>query len=156
MSTNSKHYGEPPRQQTPPPTPPAPWYSFVRGCVRRTASSSTISSLLTLFPKFFSSFLHSTCPLSVSRRYLALEGVYLPIRAAFPNYPTLRTNPILLTLAARDLHPLWSGVPAELHEHDQVRVTSSLYNSPKRFSVWAVAVSLAVTRAILVSFFSSA
>ena len=43
------------------------------------ASSSTVSSLLTLFSKFFSSFLHSTCSLSVSHRYLALEEVYLPL-----------------------------------------------------------------------------
>ena len=28
--------------------------------------------------------------LSVSNKYLALGEVYLPIRAAFPNYPTLR------------------------------------------------------------------
>ena len=54
------------------------------------ASFSTISSLLTLFSKFFSSFLRSTCMLSVSDKYLALGEVYLPIRAAFPNYPTLR------------------------------------------------------------------
>jgi hypothetical protein len=50
---------------------------------------STISSLLTLFSKFFSSFLRSTCLLSVSHKYLALEEVYLPIRAAIPNNPTL-------------------------------------------------------------------
>jgi hypothetical protein len=43
----------------------------------------------TLFSKFFSSFLHSTCSLSVSRQYLALDGVYHPIRAAVPNNPTL-------------------------------------------------------------------
>ena len=55
-----------------------------------SASDSTISSLLTLFSKFFSSFLRSTCMLSVSYKYLALGEVYLPIRAAFPNYPTLR------------------------------------------------------------------
>ena len=54
-----------------------------------TASFSTISSLLTLFSKFFSSFLRSTCMLSVSYKYLALGEVYLPIRAAIPNYPTL-------------------------------------------------------------------
>ncbi len=54
-----------------------------------TASFSTVSSLLTLFSKFFSSFLRSTCSLSVSRLYLALEEVYLPFRAAFPNNPTL-------------------------------------------------------------------
>ncbi len=50
---------------------------------------STISSLLTLFSKFFSSFLRSTCLLSVSHKYLALEEVYLPFRAAVPNNPTL-------------------------------------------------------------------
>ena len=43
------------------------------------ASFSTVSSLLTLFPKFFSSFPHGTCLLSVSHSYLALEEVYLPI-----------------------------------------------------------------------------
>ena len=32
----------------------------------------------TLFSKFFSSFLHSTCSLSVSHPYLALDGVYHP------------------------------------------------------------------------------
>src|ERR1700754_777313 len=57
-----------------------------------TASFSTISSLLTLFSKFFSPFLHSTCSLSVSHRYLALEEVYLPFRAAIPNNPTLRRS----------------------------------------------------------------
>mmetsp|Transcript_19 Transcript_19/g.6 ORF Transcript_19/g.6 Transcript_19/m.6 type:complete len:112 (+) Transcript_19:1558-1893(+) len=31
---------------------------------------------LTLFSKFFASFLHSTCALSVSYLYLALHGVY--------------------------------------------------------------------------------
>lgn len=56
-----------------------------------TAFLSTISNLLTLFSKFFSSFLRSTCMLSVSYKYLALGEVYLPIRAAFPNYPTLRS-----------------------------------------------------------------
>ena len=55
-----------------------------------TASFSTVSSLLTLFSKFFSSFLRSTCSLSVSHKYLALEEVYLPFRAAFPNNPTRR------------------------------------------------------------------
>jgi hypothetical protein len=44
---------------------------------------------LTLFPKCFSSFLHSTCSLSVSHIYLALEEVYLPLRAAIQNNPTL-------------------------------------------------------------------
>jgi hypothetical protein len=54
-----------------------------------TASASTISSLLTLFPKCFSSFLHSTCSLSVSWIYLALEEVYLPLSALVSEYTTL-------------------------------------------------------------------
>ncbi|KAK8667177.1 hypothetical protein V6N13_007327 [Hibiscus sabdariffa] len=45
---------------------------------------------LTLFPKSFSSFPRGTCSLSVSRPYLALDGIYRPIGAAFPNNPTRR------------------------------------------------------------------
>ena len=47
-------------------------------------SFSNFKHFLTLFSKFFSSFPHGTCSLSVSRKYLALEGVYLP---------SLRFNP---------------------------------------------------------------
>jgi hypothetical protein len=54
-----------------------------------TASASTISGLLTLFSKCFSSFLHSTCSLSVSYSYLALEEVYLPLSALVSEYTTL-------------------------------------------------------------------
>ena len=45
---------------------------------------------LTLFSKSFSSFPRGTCSLSVSRRYLALDGIYRPIGAALPNNPTRR------------------------------------------------------------------
>ncbi|KAK8640515.1 hypothetical protein V6N13_008268 [Hibiscus sabdariffa] len=38
----------------------------------------------------FSSFPRGTCSLSVSRPYLALDGIYRPIRAASPNNPTRR------------------------------------------------------------------
>ncbi|KAK8635161.1 hypothetical protein V6N13_023038 [Hibiscus sabdariffa] len=38
----------------------------------------------------FSSFPSGTCSLSVSRPYLALDGIYRPIRAAFPNNQTRR------------------------------------------------------------------
>ena len=47
---------------------------------------------LTLFPKCFSSFPHGTCSLSVSRQYLALDGIYHPLRAAFPNNSTRRSR----------------------------------------------------------------
>lgn len=45
---------------------------------------------LTLFSKSFSSFPRGTCSLSVSRQCLALDGIYRPIGAAFPNNPTRR------------------------------------------------------------------
>ncbi|KAM4071377.1 hypothetical protein ACB094_11G057900 [Castanea mollissima] len=45
---------------------------------------------LTLFSKSFPSFPRATCLLSVSRPYLALDGIYRPIGAAFPNNPTRR------------------------------------------------------------------
>uniref|UniRef100_A0A6V2BY60 Uncharacterized protein n=1 Tax=Ditylum brightwellii TaxID=49249 RepID=A0A6V2BY60_9STRA len=123
---------------------------------RPTASSSAISSLLTLFSKCFASFLHSTCSLSVSRRYLALEEVYLPLRAAVPNYPTLRTLPCLqrerhgaCTLCGLAFQPSYTHT-------SRVRDKSPLHKSLARFTGWAGAGSLAVTEAILVSFFSSA
>ena len=39
---------------------------------------------LTLFSKFFSSFPHGTCSLSVSHQYLALDEIYHPFRAGVP------------------------------------------------------------------------
>jgi hypothetical protein len=69
-----------------------PRYPSARPSVS-TASFSTISDLFTLFSKSFSSFLHSTCLLSVSHPYLALEDSYLPLRAAVPSNPTLVESP---------------------------------------------------------------
>ena len=46
----------------------------------------------TLFSKCFSPFDYSTCALSVSGRYLALDGIYHPLRAAFSNNSTLRRS----------------------------------------------------------------
>ena len=43
---------------------------------------------LTLFSKFFASFPHGTCALSVSHQYLALDGIYHPIWAAIPSNST--------------------------------------------------------------------
>ena len=53
---------------------------------------SNFKHSLTLFSKSFSSFPRGTCSLSVSCQYLALEGIYLPLRAAFPNSPTRRPH----------------------------------------------------------------
>ncbi|PHT27876.1 Protein TAR1 [Capsicum baccatum] len=51
---------------------------------------------LTLFSKSFSSFPRGTCSLSVSLPYLALDGIYRPMWAAFPNNPTRRQRLVVL------------------------------------------------------------
>ena len=81
--------------------------------------SNGFTYFLTLFSKFFSSFPHGTCSLSVSWQYLALDGVYHPFWAAFPSNPTHRKRivdgqPHLV----RDCHPLWCAVPSNLGEID--------------------------------------
>ena len=43
---------------------------------------------LTLFSKFFSSFPHGTCSLSVFRQYLAFDEIYHQFRTAIPSYST--------------------------------------------------------------------
>ena len=70
---------------------------------------------LTLFSKFFSSFPHGTCSLSVSRRYLALDGIYHLLWAAFPNNPTLRKRLVeRLQPRRRGSHPLRRPFPGDL------------------------------------------
>ncbi|CAN7092662.1 unnamed protein product, partial [Brassica rapa subsp. narinosa] len=66
-------------------------------CALRDASPAPIrfppdnfKHSLTLFSKSFSSLPRGTCSLSVSRPYLALDGIYRPIGAAFPNNPSRR------------------------------------------------------------------
>ena len=135
--------------------------TLIRNHFSSTASFSTISSLLTLFSKFFSSFLHSTCSLSVSHKYLALEEVYLPFRAAIPNNPTLGSPSVQSEpRQIRGFHPLWRLFSRELMRGPDFSCNDSLdYNSVTlchRFTFWAFACSLAATEAILVNFFSSA
>ena len=101
---------------------------------------------LTLFSKFFASFPHGTCALSVSHRYLALDGIYHPLCAAIPNNTTQSCK--LQSTAERESHPLCCPVPRDFGQ----AILQTHHNS----SVWAVPASLAVTGGILVSFFSSA
>ena len=118
------------------------------------------STNLTLFSKFFSSFPHGTCSLSVSRQYLALDETYHPFRAAIPNNSTRWTRIVrdrlqvingILTLADAFFQRTYTWAIA-----DHVSLG---YNSwtrlGSRFSYWALPASLAVTEGILVSFFSS-
>jgi hypothetical protein len=79
---------------------------------------------LTALSRGFASFPHGTCMLSVSHQYLALDGIYHPLRAAIPNNST---PGIILALAGtRESHPLCCPVPGDLaHKRDE------LYNIPQ-------------------------
>lgn len=115
---------------------------------------------LTLFSKSFSSFPRGTCSLSVSRPYLALDGIYRPIGAAFPNNPTRRQRLVVRQGPGRTgLSPSPAPLSRGLGPGPSLRDASPDYNSggtAARFPSWAGPGSLAVTRGILVSFFSSA
>jgi hypothetical protein len=87
---------------------------------------------LTFFSKFFSSFPHGTCSLSVSRRYLALGEIYLPFWAAIPNNSTLWERIVkrpvgqpdgILTLHDTLSQRIWANLDAEN--------ASSNYNSTR-------------------------
>lgn len=93
-----------------------------RGSDRERFPFNNFTCFLTLFPKCFSSFDHSTCALSVSGRYLALEEIYLPLGAAFPNNSTRRRSfarrrrPVvygILTLYDVLFQGTWTGATAE-------------------------------------------
>ena len=68
----------------------------------------------TLSSKFFSTFPHGTCSLSVSRSYLALDGVYHPLWAALSSNPTLgRRSSQRRRLSLRAWHPLRVNGPVQ-------------------------------------------
>ncbi|WZZ15590.1 hypothetical protein YC2023_108679 [Brassica napus] len=70
---------------------------------------------LTLFSKSFSSLPCGTCSLSVSRPYLALDGIYCPIGAAFPNNLTRRQRLVVRhDLGTTGLSPSLAPLSREL------------------------------------------
>lgn len=116
---------------------------------------------LTLFSKFFASFPHGTCLLSVYHLYLALDGVYHLIRAAVPSNSTLqRSNARHLLKARTGVSPSSLYLSRKLCREKVPNVTT---HKPQfgaveqhRFTSWALPTSVALTEGILVSFFSSA
>ncbi len=72
--------------------------------------SQQFQALFTLFSKCFSSFLHSTCSLSVSCQYLAFGGFYRRLWHAVPGIPTRkRRGSARLRAAATGLSPSAAG-----------------------------------------------
>jgi hypothetical protein len=86
---------------------------------------------LTLFSKFFSSFPHGTCSLSVSRQYLALDGIYHPFSAAFPNNTTRRERitKALVVYAKDGIVTLYDVLFQETFAQASADNTSLNYNS---------------------------
>ena len=98
--------------------------------------SRRFQALLTLFPKYFSSFPHGTCVLSVSNQYLALEENYLPFCAARPNYTTLRNPTVCPNLSK------WTGFSPSMilsskksYSGGRAGKESQDYNSRTRFPI---------------------
>ena len=152
------------RRDAGPPRPSALPYGALSGrgaSGRKSFPFNNFTCCLTLFPKCFSSFDHSTCALSVSGRYLALEDMYLPLKAAFPNNSTRRRRFAGRRPPARDRALTFCGVPFQGTRRGARRrsILSKLQLEPRhgaRFQIWAGAASLAVTGAIPVGFLSSA
>ena len=102
----------------------------------------------------------SRCSLSVSRQYLALDEIYRPTGAAFPNNPTRRQCLVMRHGPGQTgLSPSPAPHSKGLGPDPSLRTllqTTTRTDSTAKFSSWADPGSLAVTRGILVSFSSSA
>ena len=99
---------------------------------------------LTLFSKSFSSFPRGTCLLSVSRQYLALDGIYRPIGAEFPNNPTRRQRLVVrqgpgTTGLSPSLAPLSKGLepgpPLRTLLQTTIRTPKAIDSQPGLFPV---------------------
>lgn len=86
----------------------------------------------TLFSKFFSSFHHCTCLLSVSRYYLALDGIYHPLRAAIPNNSTRRKTNWITASQLTGLSPSTAAYSKALNWHNYPNSLPPNYNSGLR------------------------
>ena len=94
-------------------SPSGRWPSANTACDRFLLSDFRHS--LTLFSKFFASFPHGTCSLSVMSQYLALDGIYHPLQAAIPSNPTLQGRIVRpRTTTVQDSHLLRYPVPRDL------------------------------------------
>ena len=88
---------------------------------------SNFRYFLTLFSKFFASFPHGTCALSVSHQYLALYGIYHTIWAAIPSNSTHWRNILWqqhpgkngsITLSAALFQGTWPGATVDVSSTD--------------------------------------
>ena len=73
--------------------------------------------------------------LSVSYKYLALEEVYLLIRAAFPNYPTLRKPSYIIINPKTGLSPSLAGFSNPLMTYYSLPRIPIDYNSDTLYQI---------------------
>ncbi len=88
-----------------------------------------VQSLLTLFPKSFSSFPHGTCALLVSNTYEALDEAYHPLCAPIPRNVTLtmRAEHKGLQTIYKDSHLHQCSVPGGFYPHPCWQHMSTLH-----------------------------
>jgi hypothetical protein len=127
---------------------------------RPLASPLTISGLLTLLSKCFSTFPQGTCLLSISRQYLAMDGGYHPVCALLPKSVTQSNNTVrMLWMPKTGLSPSVACLSRHLR-HPSILAMSMMHNSKQRkplgFTSRAVPFSLAAIKGIPVGFYSSA
>ena len=132
----------------------AKWYKYHPA---DTASQrfhfSNFRYYLTLFSKFFASFPHGTCSLSVSHLYLALDGIYHPLRAAIPNNSTLRKPIVHFSFQTwTGLSPSTALCSKRLYPKLEVDLTSPDYNSEDFQSELVPLHSPLLRESLLVSF----
>jgi hypothetical protein len=110
LSSTAIHQLEQHQQQRPSSKQPGKCRKAYTGFLRFLFSNFRYS--LTALSRGFASFPHGTCTLSVSHQYLALDGIYHPLRAAIPNNST--RWPVLALTDTRESHPLSCPVPGDL------------------------------------------
>ena len=99
---------------------------------RSLASPLTISGLLTLLSKCFSTFPQGTCLLSISRQYLAMDGGYHPICALLPKSVTQSISTVRkLSLSKTGLSPSLACLSRHLRQKNLL-VKTMMYNSVQR------------------------
>ena len=143
-------------------------HSHAQSAPESTASSirlppNNFTHSWTLSSKFFSTFPHGTCSLSVSQAYLALDGAYHPFRVALTSNSTPGRHQLTTSIRTRAYHPLRERAAFQRTWRTENRQKDGapkhhIPRHPKnvRFGAGLGPCSLAVTGGILFSFFSSA
>ena len=96
---------------------------------RPLASPLTISGLLTLLSKCFSTFPQGTCLLSISRQYLAMDGGYHPICALLPKSVTQSISTVRNLISSKTgLSPSTAYLSRYLRQ-ERLLVKTMMHNS---------------------------